>query len=102
MWEPHQDGSYPGCKRSVYGGIANHSGKKSYVCRVIIDGEVLPGKFMPKNKGCYVARNGQEEKYYTYQVLRQFRGTKFAWKQAIGGKVPTGAVQGGITRHGEP
>ncbi|XP_052125696.1 uncharacterized protein LOC113216509 [Frankliniella occidentalis] len=53
---------------AVYSGGASDS-ERLYVCRVRDRGAVTPGKLHPSKGGCYVALEGAEVRYPTYQVL---------------------------------
>jgi Protein of unknown function (DUF3421) len=69
----------------------------------MINGNQTPGKVVPAHSSAMIPHNGFEvcidEDYYV------FCGDKneFQWLQTDGGKrIPPGAVQGGVTKDGEP
>ncbi|XP_064487647.1 uncharacterized protein LOC135399836 [Ornithodoros turicata] len=97
-WVHTSGGHVP--ETAVPGGV--DSGEPIYIGRAEHDGAVIPGKIVPSHNVCYVAQDGQEHAHHTYQVLVSLDDSQFDWIPGADGKLPSGAVQGGVNGDGEP
>ena len=98
-WVDANNGWVP-CGKAVIGG-SDLSGESIYIGRVNHGGDILPGKIVPSHNVCYVAYGGEEKAQSYYQALVAPNNADFVWVHAEHGRVPTGAIQGGITGSGE-
>ena len=57
---------------------------------------------VPSHGVCYVPWGGRENGHPDYQALVVSAGCELVWISTQGDQIPTGAVQGGVTRDGEP
>ncbi|XP_064484359.1 uncharacterized protein LOC135397001 [Ornithodoros turicata] len=85
---------------AVVGG--KDSGEDTYICRAEHGGDVLPGKIVRSQNVCYVSHTGSEHAHHAYQVLVPLGESQFDWVPESDGRLPPGAVQGGVTKSGEP
>ncbi|XP_054931366.1 uncharacterized protein [Dermacentor andersoni] len=73
----------------------------TYVGRALHEGNLLPGKVVPSSGICYFGFDGKEPYTKDYQALVS-DGASLDWLPGSGGKLPSGAVQGGVSASGEP
>ncbi|CAG0916305.1 unnamed protein product [Notodromas monacha] len=96
-WVDGVEGAVP--DGAVVGGDDN--GEPLYVARAEHNGEMLPGKVLPRHGVCYISWGGEEIPKHSYQVLTNPCGCSLVWTKAEGGDFPTGAVMGGRAGDGE-
>jgi hypothetical protein len=96
-WQQSSGGHVP--DNAVRGG-KDINGETLYVGRVVHGSDTLPGKIVPSHGVCYVAYEGKEHAYNSYQVLCSNREMK--WKKAKSGDIKKRAVVGGRTATDEP
>lgn len=98
VWVASMRGNVPPhavCGGEVFGTIF-------YVARVNHFGEVIVGKLVPI-KGCvYIGWKGEEFAYYEYEVLCNPENVQHCWQWNTDCEIPSGALQAGRTREGEP
>jgi len=99
QWVDAGNGWVP-CGKAVVGGY-DVSGENLYIGRVQHEGDIIPGKIVMSHNCCYVAHGGKEHSHHYYQALVAPQGCEFVWVPSGEGVVPTGAIQGGVTRSGE-
>ncbi|XP_018494734.1 natterin-3 isoform X2 [Galendromus occidentalis] len=99
QWVPTNGCNIP--PQAVHGG-EDSSGETLYIGRARHSGDIVPGKVVPSHSCCYVAWGGQENSHRDYEILVTHSESEFAWEHASQGRLPAGALQGGVTTDGEP
>ncbi|OQR74200.1 hypothetical protein BIW11_09228 [Tropilaelaps mercedesae] len=99
QWVPTSGSNIPA--NALYGGN-DSSGETLYIGRTRHNEDIVPGKVVPSHQCCYVPWGGEENRHSDYEVLIAQSESEFTWEPASGGRLPTGAMQGGITEEGEP
>lgn len=89
-WVGASNGEIP--PDAVVGGY--ESGRRLYICRAEYNGGVHPGKVVGNN--CNFGWGEEEILSPFYEVLTAPRNVRIAWIEASNGRVPTGAIAGGI------
>ncbi|MBD1881581.1 MULTISPECIES: DUF3421 domain-containing protein [unclassified Coleofasciculus] len=89
-WVGASNGDIP--PNAVIGG--SESGRRLYICRAEYNGGVHPGKVVGNN--CNFGWGGEEILAPFYEVLTAPRNVRIVWIEASNGRVPAGAIAGGI------
>lgn len=89
-WVGASNGDIP--PNAVVGG--SESGRRLYICRAEYNGGVHPGKVVGNN--CNFGWGGEEILAPFYEVLTAPRNVRIVWIEASNGRVPAGAIAGGI------
>ncbi|KAJ1522772.1 hypothetical protein ONE63_001928 [Megalurothrips usitatus] len=82
---------------AVTAGI-DSDGQQLFVGRARHEADIIPGKVAPAHRACFVPWGGEEHAKSEYQVLCNCEPV---WLPAVGGRVPPGALPGGVTGDGE-
>ncbi|XP_074595723.1 uncharacterized protein LOC141850881 [Brevipalpus obovatus] len=98
-WVEAKEGYVP-VDQAVAGGV-DIDGEPLYVGRAKHDGHIIPGKIRSSHGVCYVAYEGLEIPYRSYQVLTS-TGFEFEWIHCKCGTPPMGVILGGRTADGTP
>ncbi|PXF45300.1 hypothetical protein BWQ96_04941 [Gracilariopsis chorda] len=98
-WKEASRGDVP--EGAIQGG-EEKNGNKVYVARAEIGGELTPGKMVKEAGGAFIPWGGEENSFFTYEVLTNPTGIEVTWVQASMGEIPPNAVVGGKTSSGEP
>ncbi|XP_064472455.1 uncharacterized protein LOC135386870 [Ornithodoros turicata] len=97
-WVSASHGNVP--HNAVPGG--RDSGETLYVGRAHKGGDLIPGKIIPSHRVICVPRMGWEYPITSYEALVCDDSSQLSWVEESGGKLPPGAIQGGVTANGEP
>lgn len=74
-----------------------------YICSAMLDGIQIPGKVVPAHDYAMIPHDGKEVWTRNHYYVLCGDQDEFEWHATDGGKaIPDGAVQGGITKEGEP
>ncbi|CAH8430318.1 unnamed protein product [Heterobilharzia americana] len=97
-WVPEKDGAFP--KNAIKGD------ESVYVARGNLNGDLIPGKFIPQYGKVYCPHDGKELEFTNYELLVDSGipgcRTGYEWIVMNGGDVPERALVAGIDRNGTP
>lgn len=99
-WRASTGGTVP---EDAFVGGMDHNYRMMFICSAMIEGDQTPGKVVPAHNSAMIPHNGTEvwirNNYYVFCGAKD----EFQWLQTNGEKsIPPGAVQGGVTKDGEP
>lgn len=94
-WQPGSEGHLP--PNALIGG-KDVDGESLYIGRARYGGGLIPGKFKPRHKGCYVGHGGKEHLVKHYEVLSNM---PHEWKESRKDEIPQGALEAGYSETGE-
>ncbi|GAA52057.1 hypothetical protein CSKR_104862 [Clonorchis sinensis] len=97
-WVQDRDGRVPS--------NAIDAGCGVYIGRMHQNGDLLPGKVVPRHNQAYCAFGGREHSHHTYEVLcdtAAHRTNKcYGWENSSNGHVPKNAIVAGLASDGSP
>ncbi|KAH6937494.1 hypothetical protein HPB50_000761 [Hyalomma asiaticum] len=97
-WVRATDGNVP--KNALVAG-QNLNGESFYVGRVMLRGNVLPGKVLPSAKVCFVSLEQIEFSSNVYEVLVRAPSVNYQWVRMGGCVMPRNAIPAGRSATGE-
>lgn len=97
-WVRASDGNVP--RNSLVAG-QNLNGENFYVGRVMLRGNVLPGKVLPSAKVCFVSLDQFEFSSSIYEVLVKAPSVNYSWIRMGGCVMPRNAIPSGRSASGE-
>ncbi|KAH9372031.1 hypothetical protein HPB48_000851 [Haemaphysalis longicornis] len=97
-WVRASDGNVP--RNSLVAG-QNLNGENFYVGRVMLRGNVLPGKVLPSAKVCFVSLDQVEFSSSIYEVLVKAPSVNYSWIRMGGCVMPRNAIPSGRSACGE-
>ena len=98
-WEKGRFGTK--CNSAVLGGF-ELNGRKVFVARATVGGELTVGKMVVEAQGAFMPYGGRVRSFFSYEVLCNPDGARLVWKDSSGVAVPPNAVVGGRSRNGDP
>lgn len=97
-WVRANDGNVP---RNALVAGQNLNGENFYVGRVMLRGNVLPGKVLPSAKVCFVSLDQIEFSSNVYEVLVKAPSVNYQWVRMGGCVMPRNAIPAGRGATGE-
>ncbi|GGC84734.1 hypothetical protein GCM10011396_35080 [Undibacterium terreum] len=95
-WVDARGGNIPVAALAVGNETIDKNSLSLYACRANYEGGMHPGKIRKGLLGCDIAFGSREQQVETYQVLVSLSDVSYTWISDTNGKIPSGAVKGGV------